>query len=241
MTLRILGIKCPKHPRCRREIIVRLACAVLAVVGVALFGVALTKWDDISIPLPSVPISGKLQDGIPILPLGLSILINFGLAFYTFLRRRPPHLGIQLGLDLSICTGLVPAVILSAWAGTFRLWKPTVTNGTNFVMCNEENKYARECFPVLYDLGSLQLAGVIFACACWLLHFSFFLYTIYTCQTLGWKPRYKRRRRRHRHGLKKERIIVCLEDPEVCQDRFAPYFKLPEDIPLPAKAFTKYP
>ncbi|KAK2814571.1 hypothetical protein FQN49_008151 [Arthroderma sp. PD_2] len=225
------------HPRYLQELIFRSSCAVFSLIAVGFFAGCLRINDDIPVPSSS-PVKGRWKDGIPILPLGISILSSVYIAYYTVLRKHSPHLAVQLVLDVLVLLGLVPTIVLSTLGAAFLLWTPLPPDLLD-VVCSEENKFTRPCFPELYRLGSLELAAIIFACTCWLYHLFFVLYTIYAVRTHGWKPLQKRRRRRHRRRATKERIFVRLDEPEMEKDYLAPYLQIVNEVSYPTAAATK--
>lgn len=66
---------------------------------------------------------------------------------------------------MTVLIGLVPTIALSALGSAFLLWTPLPPDVLDIV-CNQENKFTRPCFPELYRLGSLELAAIIFSCTC---------------------------------------------------------------------------
>ncbi|EEQ31845.1 uncharacterized protein MCYG_04664 [Microsporum canis CBS 113480] len=99
------------HHQYLQELIFRLSCTVFSLIAVGFFAGCLRINEDIPVP-PSSPVKGRWKDGIPILPLGISILSSIYVAYYIVLRRHSPHLGVQLALDVSVLLGLVPTITL---------------------------------------------------------------------------------------------------------------------------------
>ncbi|EFQ98997.1 hypothetical protein MGYG_02008 [Nannizzia gypsea CBS 118893] len=207
------------HPQYIQELVFRSSCTIFSLIAVGFFAGCLRINDDVPVP-PSSPVKGRWKDGIPILPLGISILSSIYIVYYTILRRHAPHLAVQLALDVTVLIGLVPTITLSALSSAFLLWTPLPPDVLD-VACNQENKFTRPCFPELYRLGSLELAAIIFSCA-W-----------------GWKVVHKKRRRRHRHHGTKERIFVRLDDPETEKDYLSSYLQIVNEVSYPAVAATK--
>lgn len=91
---------------------------------------------------------------------------------------------MQLALDVTVLIGLVPTIALSALGSAFLLWTPLPPDVLDIV-CNQENKFTRLCFPELYRLGSLELAAIIFSCTCGYESFSKLIQAGYLRSILG--------------------------------------------------------
>ncbi|EGD95318.1 hypothetical protein TESG_02805 [Trichophyton tonsurans CBS 112818] len=225
------------HPQYLQELVFRSSCTVFSLIAVGFFAGCLRINEDV--PVPSIsPVKGRWKDGIPILPLGISILSSIYIVYYTIIRRHSPLLAVQLALDVTVLLGLVPTIALSALGSAFLLWTPLPPHVLDIV-CNQENKFTHPCFPELYRLGSLELAAIIFSCTCGLYHLFFTFYTMYAVRVHGWKPVHKKRRRRHRHHGSKERIYVHLDDPKMEKDHLASYLQIVNEVSYPAVAATK--
>lgn len=87
--------------------------------------------------------------------------------YYTNYLRKSLNRIMRLVGDGLLCALLVPAIAFAALDANFNLWRPAVTDELEAIICNDENKYAQECFPELYELGSLELSGVVFASVVW--------------------------------------------------------------------------
>jgi hypothetical protein len=77
------------------------------------------------------------------------------------------HPGISTGADFVVWALLIPAITFSVWGGLFNVWRPAVINDEGGITCDIFNVLARECSPILYSVGGLELAGVILACIIW--------------------------------------------------------------------------
>ncbi|KKA22377.1 hypothetical protein T310_3583 [Rasamsonia emersonii CBS 393.64] len=112
----------------------------------------------------SGPIKGDWQDSVPVAPLILAFVYNLFATFYVFLNARPVHSILEGIVDFLVWAVLIPGVVLAAWGGAFNLWtSPTVGAGGMIICDMDRNALSRECFPELYQIGELELAGVVFA------------------------------------------------------------------------------
>ncbi|KAH8704751.1 hypothetical protein BGW36DRAFT_392538 [Talaromyces proteolyticus] len=149
-----------------KKTVIRSGGGILAVVSMAFFAAAIDHWNRTFVHT-SGSVRGDWQDGIPIGPLTLAFLYNIGTAVYVFYTGRAVHLAIELVVDFLVWAALVPGLIFSIWGGTFRLWH-RATVSSNMVMCNSgTNALSRECFPELYHIGFLELAGILLAIPVW--------------------------------------------------------------------------
>lgn len=80
---------------------------------------------------------------------------------------RSIHPGVNVGVDFIIWGLLIPAITFAAWGGLFRVWRPAVLDANGQVECDILNVFAKECSPILYIVGGLELSGVVFACFVW--------------------------------------------------------------------------
>lgn len=95
-------------------------------------------------------------------------MYNLFATFYVFLNARPVHSILEGIVDFLVWAVLIPGVVLAAWGGAFNLWtSPTVGAGGMIICDMDRNALSRECFPELYQIGELELAGVVFAIPVW--------------------------------------------------------------------------
>ncbi|KAK2793497.1 hypothetical protein FQN52_001083 [Onygenales sp. PD_12] len=163
-------------PRWSVELIVRLVTSHFSLIALSLFAAVIEPWKRNFVHMNTLA-PGAWQDGLPIAPLLLSVLFNTISSIYTLTRGKLAHPTFKLTADFLVWAFLIPAMALVIWGGAFRLWRPTVKSADNSITCTEENLFAHECFPELYRMGSMELAGLGFAGATWLLHLSLFFHT----------------------------------------------------------------
>jgi hypothetical protein len=96
----------------------------------------------------------------------IALLYYFGTTIYMFRATSPVHPAINIGVDFVIWALLIPAITFAAWGGLFNVWRPAVkTDGE--VICDIFNVLARECSPILYSVGGLELGAVVLGCIIW--------------------------------------------------------------------------
>lgn len=84
------------------------------------------------------------------------------------MRNRSMHTLLLIVLDFIIWGLLIPSITFATWGGSFRLWTSSpLSDGSGAIFCSGLNAFSRECFPELYTIGTLELAGVVFACVVW--------------------------------------------------------------------------
>lgn len=84
------------------------------------------------------------------------------------MNARPVHSIVEGIVDFLVWTVLIPGVVFAAWGGVFNLWTSPSVSAGGMVICDVgRNALSRECFPALYQIGELELAGVVFATPVW--------------------------------------------------------------------------
>nr|KMM65522.1 hypothetical protein CPAG_01871 [Coccidioides posadasii RMSCC 3488] len=250
-----------RDPRWETDLYGRFAAGIFSVISISLFAAAVPRWDSGLVEATGSTL-GKWQDIIPIVMLGFSFFFNVTNIVYTTYLFESLHRIARLVGDALICASFVPAIFFAIWHANFRVWRPAVTDGLAVIICTEENKFARECFPNLYEIGSLELGAVVFSGVVWLVHLMLFLYTIYAiyapepkqkcrprfhdhyyCHNRHHKQRHgghRRHRHRRRRQEKKERIFVRLDGCEygVKGDFYTPYHQIVEEVRYPGSAMS---
>lgn len=65
-------------------------------------------------------------------------------------------------MDGLILVTFVPGIVFSLLGDAFRLWTVPVIGPNGEILCDEHmNMWSAACFPELYQIGALELAGVI--------------------------------------------------------------------------------
>lgn len=94
--------------------------------------------------------------------LTVSILWNAAVIAYLFLTKKPIHPGAVVGADLIIWLVMAIGIIIAVLWGTFWNWMPAIPDENGVIICDWLNEWSRECTPVLYPIGSLEIAGIVF-------------------------------------------------------------------------------
>ncbi|KAL9117233.1 MAG: hypothetical protein Q9187_006233 [Circinaria calcarea] len=105
------------------------------------------------------------MDGMALAPVLLSLIYNPVSLFMLLLLRRGkhPHPAIHLTVDLAIWTVSVPALIFTVAGGLFWYWKPAISDHNGNVDCGFFfNEFSKECDPVAYTIGHMEITGIIF-------------------------------------------------------------------------------
>ncbi|PGH12534.1 hypothetical protein AJ80_06695 [Polytolypa hystricis UAMH7299] len=175
-----------------------------------------------------------------------SFLFNVIIPIHTIRKGRSGYFTIKLISDSVICALLIPAITLSVIKATFHLWKATVVSPSGLIICDEDNTYSPDCFPGVYQIGCMELAGVILGCLIWILHFSLF---IYSCRAKRTQTRRQARAHRNHSQMKERgegeeeekeegRIYVNLNNGQSSQEFFTPYDGNVSQVSIPQRAVT---
>lgn len=155
-------------PRWRSKSIVHFLTLIFALVAIILFGITIPLWDE-NFFHGSGPARGDWTDGIPIAPLGISFLYSCASIISTLARRKrlPPLL--SLITFVSVLVFLLVAIVFAGVGAVFPYWRPDTTpNQNGIVLCNALNMFSRECEPMMYRIGELQIAALLFSILVWL-------------------------------------------------------------------------
>jgi len=90
-----------------------------------------------------------------------------GVCFYTLRSTKSLNPVVYLVVDFLIWGLLIPALTFAIWGGLFRYWTPAVPDEDGEIICDIYNLFAKECSPVLYTVGSLELGGIVFGSFVW--------------------------------------------------------------------------
>ncbi|KAL1970189.1 hypothetical protein VTN77DRAFT_6594 [Rasamsonia byssochlamydoides] len=159
-----------------RKTVIRALTAPLALVASASFAAAIMPWNQ-NFVHTNGPIKGDWQDSIPVVPLGLAFVYNLFATIYVLWNAQPVHSIFEGIVDFLIWAALIPGVVFAAWGGVFNLWTSATVEANGMVYCDMDmNALSRWCFPALYQIGELELAGVVFAIPVWLMHTFLFIH-----------------------------------------------------------------
>jgi hypothetical protein len=154
-------------PRWRSKSLLQLANLILAIVAVILFGIAIPLWDG-EFFHDRGPSRGDWTDGFPIAPLSIVVMFSALSIANTFARRRrlPPLPSIITYITILIL--LLVATVFAGVGGVFPYWQEPRRGSGGQVICSSLNQFTRECEPLLYRIGELQIAAIIFSIVVWL-------------------------------------------------------------------------
>jgi hypothetical protein len=174
--------------RFRRRVVtvLHIIGLVASLIAICLFSAAIPTWNRNFFHTKG-PNSGDWTDGMPLGPLLFAFLYHATVLVQGQVRKTRnatstlssslsrPSLIIHLAVPCLLLLSLLPALLLATYGSLFRFWRPAVRSQSGLLICNTLNIFARECEPTLYDIGSLQIAGITFGTLVWITHFALFL------------------------------------------------------------------
>jgi hypothetical protein len=181
------------HHRFRRRFVavLHIASFLASVIAVSLFAAAIPSWNR-NFFHSTGPTRGDWTDGMPLGPLTFALLYHAIVLVQACAQKsRQSDGGARSRLSLGrvslilrtavpclVLLSLLPALLVAAYGSLFRFWQPAVRNQSGILVCNMLNIFTRECEPTLYDIGSLQIAGITFGTLVWILHFALLLVSL---------------------------------------------------------------
>ena len=85
------------------------------------------------------------------------------LAQVFFHKRGPIHPGIYVLLDFLVWGLCIPAIVYTIAGGMFWSYAPVAIGVNGTIDCSLFfNQFSMECKPVVYTIGRLELAGIVF-------------------------------------------------------------------------------
>ncbi|KAI9926655.1 hypothetical protein ASPWEDRAFT_177335 [Aspergillus wentii DTO 134E9] len=137
--------------------IFRLTTALMAIIGLALFGAAIKPWGE-NFEHVRGTVKGDWQDALALCSLLLSFLYNTLSIPWVFWHARPVHPLLDCNADFTVWITLGVGVVFAGWGGAFNLW--------HSITSSDEIRCVG-CSPVLYEIGRLELAGLCFGIIVW--------------------------------------------------------------------------
>ncbi|EXJ54132.1 hypothetical protein A1O7_09469 [Cladophialophora yegresii CBS 114405] len=178
------------HERLRRRFITILhgASWLASLIAISLFAAAIPAWNK-NFFHSTGPNRGDWTDGMSLGPLTFAMLYHAVVLIRGRMRKAQrsdvstsycpslsqPSLIIHITVPCLVLLSLLPALFLAAYGSLFRFWQPAKRTQSGILVCNMLNIFARECEPTLYDIGSLQIAGITFGILVWIFHFALLL------------------------------------------------------------------
>ena len=179
------------HHRLRRRIttILHITSLVSSLIAISLFSAAVPRWNA-NFFHNTGPTRGDWTDAMPLGPLTFAVLYHCSVLGYHQAQKSrkfssgasasAPSLSrrsllIHTTVPTLVLLSLLPSLFLAGYGSLFRYWQPAVRNQSGILVCSMLNVFAKECAPVLYLVGSLQIAGIVFGTLVWALHFTLLL------------------------------------------------------------------
>jgi hypothetical protein len=181
-------------PRWRLKLGFHATTIFFSFISIILFAAAIPQWNS-NFFHNTGPMRGDWTDGISIGPLTFGILFSTLCIIHFFSRQKilPPR--VCIAIFTLVLVSLTPALFLAGHGSLFRHWRaPAVRNQNGVLVCNLLNVFARECEPILYTIGELQIGGVVFGSLVWVSTFVLLLVSVYERRAQKvTKPRLPRR------------------------------------------------
>jgi hypothetical protein len=180
----------------------RIASTTFTLLSLIAFSASIPTWSAHFIH-DSGPIRGDWTDSVPLIPLSLILCVDVFVLSHTIRLCHPPAARPMTIVESLILLLLTPALTLSVIGSLFIHFSAAIPENNGSIACSAlQNYLSRECSPVLYTVGSLQLLGVVFGCIVWILHVSLTLWGAWDVrrnrQVLAKESTLERRRRRWR-------------------------------------------
>lgn len=180
------NVSAPRRSRRRLTTILHITSLFASVVAISLFAAAIPRWNA-NFFHNKGPQGGDWTDGMPLGPLAFAFLYHtIALIHARISKTRRASLGslaslprrtllIHAAVSILVLLSLLPSLFLAGYGSLFRLWRPAIRTQSGLVVCTLVNILTPECEPVLYNVGNLQLAGIVFGALVWLSHFALLL------------------------------------------------------------------
>ena len=166
-------------PRWRLKLGLHAATILLAFLGTVLFAAAIPKWDS-NFFHNKGPMRGDWTDGMSLGPLVFTILFSILSIIHFFSRQKPMPPKVSVVLFTLVLVTLAPSLFIAGHGSLFRHWRNSaVRNQSGTLNCNMLNIFSRECEPILYAVGELQIGGIVFGSLVWISVFLLLLVAIY--------------------------------------------------------------
>ena len=166
-------------PRWRLKLGLHGSTVLLAFLGIILFSTAIPRWNA-NFFHNKGPSRGDWTDGISIGPLGFSFLFSILSIIHFFSRQKSMPAKVCVVTFALTLLSLAPALFLAGHGSLFRHWRDSaVRNQTGGLVCNMLNIFSRECEPILYSVGELQIGGIVLGSLVWMLVLVHLLISIY--------------------------------------------------------------
>lgn len=182
-----------RHQQLRRRFMTILHAAGLvgSLIAISLFAAAIPRWNA-NFFHNKGPNRGDWTDGMPLGPLVFAFLYHASVLVHAQIQKSrgtdvslgataslsPLSLIIHTAGPTVVLLSLFASLLLAAYGSLFRFWQPAVRTQNGLLICNMLNIFSKECQPTLYDIGNLQIAGIVFGILVWILHFTLLLVSL---------------------------------------------------------------
>ena len=181
-------------PRWRLKLGLHASTILITFLGIVLFSAAIPQWNA-NFFHNKGPSRGDWTDGMCIGPLAFTFLFSILSIIHFFSRQKPMPPKVCIVVLALTLLSLGPALFLAGHGSLFRHWQNSAVRGQNGgLVCNMLNIFSRECEPILYSVGELQIGGMIFGSLVWTLVLVHLLISVCEARTERvTKPRLPRR------------------------------------------------
>lgn len=174
--------------RAKANIALHIVSLIASLISISLFSAAIPRWNA-NLFHNSGPSRGDWTDGISLGPLCFAFSYHAIVLLLSVIRKQRQHIPSTLSgsrrsvivhttTSALVMTSLLPCLFIAGYGSLFRFWQPAMRTQSGLVVCNLLNVFARECEPVLYAVGSLQIAGIVFGALLWVLHLTLVLLSL---------------------------------------------------------------
>ena len=152
---------------------------MLSSLSIILFASAIPKWNA-NFFHSKGPSKGDWTDGMSIGPLLFNLLFTTLCILHFFSRQKPMPPKVCIVLFTLILLSLAPSLFLAGQGSLFRHWRaPAVRNQAGILNCNLLNIFSRDCEPILYTIGELQIGAITLGSLVWVTTFVVLLVAIF--------------------------------------------------------------
>ena len=150
----------------------RLSSLLLTILAIIAFAASIPTWQA-SFFHASGGFRGDWTDGVTLIPLCLILFTDVLVISHTIRFCHPPRAFVVATVEAIILVILAPALTLAVLGSLFIHFSAAIPDNNGTITCSAlQNMLSRECSPILYTVGSLQVLGVVFGWMLWLLHLS---------------------------------------------------------------------
>ena len=192
-------------PRWKLKTSLHMLTLIACIVSISLFAHAIPLWNA-NFFHNRGPNRGDWTDGISLGPLTFTFVATLLALFYTIIKKHPCPPKTTVTITILIMLSLAPALVLAGHGSLFKHWRPPAVRSQNGILrCNLINIFTRDCEPILYKVGELQIGAIAFGAMTWVLVFITFLVSLYEHRA----AQVGEARRKHHRGLRRLILLVA--------------------------------